>query len=93
MSPDVQEISNWDSEQSELTEESESDEENFMGKTNKRHLCEFNYLLFLEYSFYISLLSIVVAQKDFTNSLRKLIKLQFPKNPNLAYTEYVKIAF
>ena len=33
----------------------------------------------------------VVAQKDFTNSMRKLIKYYFPQDEYLTFTEYVKI--
>ena len=33
----------------------------------------------------------VVAQKDFTNSMRKLIKSYFPKDEYLTFTEYAKI--
>jgi hypothetical protein len=33
----------------------------------------------------------VVAQKDFTNSMRKLIRAYFPQDEYLTFTEYVKI--
>jgi hypothetical protein len=33
----------------------------------------------------------VVAQKDFTNSMRKLIKSYLPQDKYLTFTEYVKI--
>jgi hypothetical protein len=33
----------------------------------------------------------VVAQKDFTNSMRKLNKSYFPQDEYLTFTEYVEI--